>query len=276
MLKKLIGYDSKMQIKFLGGIYGVVLLIAAVSGILQGVKNHFPQVNIFQYISAMAWVLCCMAVVVMIAGSVIFIVLYFRKNLLKDEGYLMHTLPVSSTQLYISKLLTGTVFVWISIAVGILCLGIGALKFDNSLLQILEESGLSDSGILGILVTELLALIPMTLCQFYASMVMGYTWRLNSVNPVNRDLLSVIVFVILYIIQQIMGVISLVLYIVIRYGNPFSDYFVERFTALMDGQGEVIAYVQGVLGISLVLSAVMTVVLLIISLYRMNRHLNLE
>ena len=46
----------------------------------------------------------------------------FYKNLLGREGYLMHTLPVTETQLILSKLLTSMVWVLCSGLVGIVCI----------------------------------------------------------------------------------------------------------------------------------------------------------
>lgn len=46
----------------------------------------------------------------------------FYKNLLGREGYLMHTLPVTETQLILSKLITSMVWVLCSGLVGIVCI----------------------------------------------------------------------------------------------------------------------------------------------------------
>lgn len=284
MLGKLIRYDSKVQIKFLCGIYAVAGLISVFSGGFRALKNQFPKVAAFGLMNQMAWLFCCLAAIVTVVGSMIYVIVYFRKNLLRDEGYLMHTLPVSSFQLYISKLITGTLLIWLSIGVGILCLGIGALRFHYPIMSILEESGLSGNGNFVLLIVVLMLAFPLTLCQFYASLMIGYTWEIKSSNPINRDLLSVIAFIVIYMIQQILGVVSLVIYIVARYGNPFSPNFTDRFVTMMEGAGsnsvhaqeEVLRYIQGVLGVSLALSLAIGVVLFVVGNYRMNRHLNLE
>lgn len=284
MLGKLIRYDSKVQIKFLCGIYAVAGLISVFSGAFRALKNQFPKVAAFGLMSEMAWMFCCLAAVVTVVGSMIYVIAYFRKNLLRDEGYLMHTLPVSSLQLYISKLITGTLLIWLSIGVAILCLGIGSLRFHYPIISIIEESGLSGTENFVLLIVTLMMVFPLTLCQFYASLIIGYTWKIQSSNPINKDLLSVIAFIVIYMIQQILAVISLVVYVVVRYGNPFSPYFSDRFVAMMEGAGsnsvhvqeEILRYIQGMLGLSLVLSLVIGVVLFLVGNYRMNRHLNLE
>ena len=208
MLRKLIRYDSKVQIRFLCGVYAVEALLAVLSGIFLWLKNRFPDVVVFKLMSGFARVICIFTVAVVFVGTIIYIVAYFRKNLLRDEGYLMHTLPVSPLQLYSSKLLTGTVFVYLSVFVGYLCFGVGNLRFRYSVLEEILKSGADRKTILLIAMT-FLVVVPLMLCQFYFSLVLGYTWKTHSANPVNRDLLSVLAYIAIYMVQQAVALIGL-------------------------------------------------------------------
>lgn len=64
-------------------------------------------IEIFSVLSLMAYILGLFAICV---ATFIYIVMRFYKNLFSNEGYLMHTLPVTSWQLLISKLITA--FCW--------------------------------------------------------------------------------------------------------------------------------------------------------------------
>lgn len=279
MLRKLIHYDSKVQIRFLCGVYAVEALLAVLSGIFLGLKNQFPDVVIFVLMSGFARAICVFSVVVVFVGTIIYVVAYFRRNLLRDEGYLMHTLPVSPLQLYGSKLLTGTVFVYLSVFVGYLCFGIGNLRFRYSVLEeILKDT--ADRKTFLLMVITFLVVVPLLLCQFYSSLVLGYTWKMHSANPVNRDLLSVLAYIITYMVQQALAFVGLFGYFVIRFGNPLESGFLERVASLagkgVSVQKEMVSYVQGILWVSLTLSVICGAVLFALSVYQLNRNLNLE
>lgn len=279
MLGKLIRYDSKVQIRFLCGVYIVAALISGLSGIFLGLRNQFPDVVIFKLMSGFARVICCLSVLVVFLGTIIYIVAYFRRNLLRDEGYLMHTLPVSSLQLYGSKLLTGTFFVYLSVFVGYLCFGVGNLRFRYSIIDEILKDGVDRKTFLLIGITFLFV-VPLMLCQFYFSLVLGYTWKINSANPVNKDLLSVIAYIVTYMVQQAVALVGLLAYFMIRFGSPLESGFLERvakFAGDESGmQTEMIGYIQGLMEISLATSVIFGIVLFVLSVYRLERHLNLE
>lgn len=279
MLGKLIRYDSKVQIRFLCGVYIVAALISGLSGIFLGLRNQFPDVVIFKLMSGFARVICCLSVLVVFLGTIIYIVAYFRRNLLRDEGYLMHTLPVSSLQLYGSKLLTGTFFVYLSVFVGYLCFGVGNLRFRYPIIDEILKDGVDRKTFLLIGITFLFV-VPLMLCQFYFSLVLGYTWKINSANPVNKDLLSVIAYIVTYMVQQAVALVGLLAYFMIRFGSPLESGFLERvakFAGDESGmQTEMIGYIQGLMEISLATSVIFGIVLFVLSVYRLERHLNLE
>ena len=60
--------------------------------------------------------------VAMVLVSFIFVITRFYKGLLGDEGYLMHTLPVRSWQLVLSKLVCALVVTVVNAIVGVLAL----------------------------------------------------------------------------------------------------------------------------------------------------------
>jgi len=279
MLGKLIRYDSKIQFRFLCGIYAVAAVLSVCSGIFLGLKNRFPNVLVLKVMSGTTRIICIMAVFAVFLGTIIYIVIWFRRNLLRDEGYLMHTLPVSPLQLYSSKLLTGTIFVYLSVLVGYLCFGIGNLRFRYPVLEKILEDDVDRKTFL-LVGMALLAVVPLMLCQFYFSLVLGYTWKMHSANPLNKDVLSVIAYIIIYMIQQAVAFVSLIIYLVTRFGNPFASGFMEnaaRFAGDTAGQQtQIMSYMQGVMWITLIESVVIGIVLFVLSVYRLNRHLNLE
>ena len=124
MLRKLIKYELLADYRKYGALYAAMLLI---SGLLLFFDKMTSWVNNNLFAEIMVTVLGVVfgaLVVVVCAMVMVFSTMRFYKNLVRDEGYLMHTLPVPTWKLIISKLIA--VYIWTiftTIAVGI-CSGI--------------------------------------------------------------------------------------------------------------------------------------------------------
>ena len=280
MLGKLVFYDGKIQLKFLSSLCIVSVLISLFAGGMGWLCEAYPNVMVFGIFSTLTLGFSILAIIAMIFGNTVYAVIYFRKNIFRDEGYLTHTLPVTKAQLFFSKLITSTVSVYLSILVACLCACIGTRRWDyiSIFLDMLEESGVQETGTVVLSVIILIFLIPVTLCQFYASLVLGYTWKVNSGNHINRDLLSFASYIILYMVQQAFALICILVYLVIAIGSPFSSEFVSQMESLVEKQtgDAVMSYIQGVLGIAFGLNVIVAVILITIVLWRLNHNLDLE
>ena len=92
MLKQLLKYEFKATGRTYGGLYLALVALAVLSGfsLRSSSKDDFASLLLFAY----------MVVAVAVAVvSVMTIVTRFTRNLLGREGYLMHTLPVTESQL---------------------------------------------------------------------------------------------------------------------------------------------------------------------------------
>jgi len=116
MLLKLIKYDFREQFREHIGLYALVFVSALTEIILDSFE--------FDLVSVFFWALHSLSVIAMFICSLVIIVIYFRRNLLKDEGYLMNTLPVEPWKLYVSKFLTAFVLFILDLIVAILSFSI--------------------------------------------------------------------------------------------------------------------------------------------------------
>lgn len=115
MLKQLLKYEFKATGRTYGGLYLALVALAVLSGfsLRSSSKDDFASLLLFAY----------MVVAVAVAVvSVMTIVTRFTRNLLGREGYLMHTLPVTESQLILSKLISSVVWMLCSSIVGIFLL----------------------------------------------------------------------------------------------------------------------------------------------------------
>lgn len=109
MLGKLIKYEFKASGRLIPLVYLVVGLLAIVGMILSLAK-------VYVYV-AISFVLMFLAGAAAIIITYVIIFLRFYRGMFGAEGYLSMTLPVSPTQLYLSKTITSFVWLFLSSAV---------------------------------------------------------------------------------------------------------------------------------------------------------------
>ena len=136
MLKKLLKHEFRATARTYGGLY---LALLAVSVLFGASIRGWNGTNSDAYSTAVG--LLSLAYTAVLIGTavvtVMTIVRRFYSNLLGREGYLMHTLPVTETQLVTSKLISSTVWSLCSILAACLSFGILAVLMmaDMDLLE---------------------------------------------------------------------------------------------------------------------------------------------
>ncbi len=126
MLKKLIKYDFRDQGKLLWPLHLALLLGSLIAGFclmynlnsLRNIAENAPM-SALRVISMVVITLVMSAI---IASSIVTIILVGRqyyRNCFCDEGYLTFTLPVSPSQVLLSKLITGSAWSIINLVAAI-------------------------------------------------------------------------------------------------------------------------------------------------------------
>ena len=102
MLGKLIKYDLKALAKILAPLWGVLLVMGLIFGI--SIRSNLDGIgNTMIVFSLVVIVAVIVAIFVM---NVIIVIQRFWNGLLKEEGYLMFTLPVTTRSLILSKVIS--------------------------------------------------------------------------------------------------------------------------------------------------------------------------
>ena len=152
-------------------------------------------------------------VVAIVVMTVFTIVQRFTRNLLGREGYLMHTLPVSSVQLILSKLISSMVWVLCSILAVLLSFGVfslfGSLNSStfSDLMHSLASYGPEIAQLLGtvvkgygfamvLLVLEWLASLACAILCLYTACMIGHQFKRHVV------LAGIAAFVVLNVVQN--------------------------------------------------------------------------
>ncbi len=278
MLGKLLKYDMKRQMKLLFAAYLVVGLVAGFSAIFRLVFRNFEDTTgVVGIVRTLVTGLAIVAVAVMVVGTFIYAVLYFRKNLFKDEGYLMHTLPVKSWQLYMSKVISSTLcsFLSILVAVAAICLAFLHIPDVADIMSGAMAVGIPKWFFIVTIIVFCIA-IPANLVQFYVSLVFGYTIQTNTKTPVNKDLMSVISYIVIYMVQQVAMIGVMLVWVAMNIGKITDSKLMNAAMAGTQAPEELLQMMWGLYAISIVLMVLLSVVLSVLSVLRMEKRLNLS
>lgn len=263
MLLKLIKYDFREQFKEHIGLYALVL----VSALTEIISESFK----LDLVSVFFWILHSLSMIAMLICSFVIIVLYFRRNLLKDEGYLMNTLPVEPWMLYVSKFLTAFVLFILDLIVAVLSFSIinhGFAWIGDIIRGMSDEFANAGFTASPVVMFGSIAVISLlyTISILFFSLTTGY--RANG----SKDAYSVLTFIILYVIGQVANIIVMIFTFFIPLSSKGSITYILNVLNHQEVAGLMNRVVIGALAVSLLL----TVVYVAGSIYNMTKKLNLE
>ncbi len=126
MLRKLIKYDILADYKRYGIVFAAMFLFSILLMVLDRLTDMFKENRFFQVMMIICVMLFFAAAVVMFTMIFVIATIRFYKNLVRDEGYLMHTLPVPTWKLIMSKFITTYIWSVAALIVMGICFGIVA------------------------------------------------------------------------------------------------------------------------------------------------------
>jgi len=124
MLKKLMKYDLIWINKILVIYYALGIFFAVASRLLDSVQNSV-------FFSVLGKI-CSGTTIAMIINAVVNGIIRswvrFNNNIYKDESYLTHTLPVTKHEIYLSKVLSAIITIFIAVLLAVICYYIAFMK----------------------------------------------------------------------------------------------------------------------------------------------------
>lgn len=118
MLRKLLKLEFKATGRTFLPLYLALIILAVVQRISMIINSNVTETVAYQVFSTIIPTLFGVVVVAICAMTLFVMIQRFHKNLLGNEGYLMFTLPVKSSQLIWSKLIPVIVWCIVSVFVG--------------------------------------------------------------------------------------------------------------------------------------------------------------
>ncbi len=275
MLGKLLKHEFRATGRTMLPVYGAVLLLA----VLANLSIRLLERNVGPFLSILFGLVIAAFIIGIIAAAIMTAVLMIKRfytNYLKDEGYLMHTLPVSVHGLVWSKMIVSMVwFLCTFIVIWLVILLTALLQTGTSLAQFFAgfpswaeiREGLDQYGIrLGDLwfigLEALLCVLVsglFTCLHFYAAMSLGHMFAKDKI------LLSIVFFV---------G-ISFVLSMDTKGYGAGRFYSLEGMDVTLDTAQEAIRFAKAMLAEMLAVEAIQTAVLYVATVLGLKRGLNL-
>lgn len=116
MLGKLLKHEWKESWKIPVVLIGILWILAAMAGltfISPMWQSELAGLNILMVLVIMAFYFSIIGVSI---GIMLYMAIRFYKNMFTDEGYLTHTLPVSTHELLLSKIMVMSAWIFLSMA----------------------------------------------------------------------------------------------------------------------------------------------------------------
>lgn len=285
MLKKLLKYEWKDTRKLLLPINLAVVLITIIGCIMLSTSIFDSEMGFL--LAAPLLVLYILAIITFSCITLVYVYTRFYRNLYTAEGYLMHTLPVTHTQLFHSKLIMGYFWFFLnSLLTTLSTMALGAsLGFHEA---VEERSGeRSESFINDFLLSTgqtpdsfsfadifgfslpmfLFILFVMLLVSSFSSVLMGYVSVLFGQRMERNKLAAAVaIYFGIYMVIQILTSLAVVIPEILNIGNYLEDesvnFLAESFQTLFPSM--IICYL------------VMDIVFYIICRILVKRQVNLD
>lgn len=264
MLGKLIKYDFKQSCRLLLPILGGVLALSVIGKLLLITRIYDLLPDVFKVLSVLAYGLIIFACFI---GAPIYFVVYFYKNFYSNTGYLMHTLPVTTHQKLVSKIVT--TFVLELLTFFVCALSIVILIYQKGMFKTLTQgwhtANIHFQSMLDMSLTTFIILtLIMMIVSIFVQMILFFACvSIGQIFSGHKVLGSIAAYLMIHFVVQMISTVLLVLV-----GFPGIQ---------MDAQivmsGQVILAVYGITGCLTLLEGV---ALYVVCYFFMEKKLNLS
>lgn len=271
MLSKLIRHEWKSTWKMIGimNIFVAVITLLGVITIVSKIWNSESQhVMTFVILSTVFYYL---SIVVISVAACIYIAVRFYRNLYTDEGYLMHTLPVTKNELLMSKTIVGSVQLLITsvvITLSFLVLGLsifynlGSGEQNQIIKELYYEAWPAIKNFFGASLGINIALFGFyCLISCISSVLMCFcAISVGQLFAKHKVMSAIFCYIGLYVVIQLVASFITV---------PFTGI------SLLE-ESYIPAMVTGMMAIEIIATAVLCIVFYFVSQYIMDKKLNLD
>lgn len=272
MLRKLFKHEFKETAKLLLPLDLVLLAVTVIGCILLG--SSILQNESLQMLSFSCMMIYILSIFALFIITAVYLTVRFYKTMYAAQGYLTHTLPVSTISIIHTKLLTavfwlliaavittGSIFLLIRIAAGN---DWDPAAFSIAADALYESFGIPFGEFMSYIILSVLFSCFSMVLMIFASLSVGQLFGQH------RILAAVVTYIVFYIIQQI---ISMIVLFAIGIGNTY-DFSDE--VLLSDAPNAVASFYRGTFITGIIEALVFAIAFYITGRYITCKHLNLE
>lgn len=275
MLGKLIKYEFKATGKFMLLMYGLLIVMSGMIAvglqlnldeILSGIVSRFNIGGMILTVFIVLFAVLFAALnAIVLCGMFFYAISRFKNNLLGDEGYLMHTLPVKVRDNILAKGITSTVwtlagFIAAAIAYSVILLGIAGtdlFKVGYNVIFMVDWANVKIGEYIP-LIAELILMAITAIVNIYfviyASMAIGFSANAHRVAK------SIGVFILFKIAENIFEVLTLC---------PFKMFGIEIMSYMNNN-------VHFTLWYGIIIAVIEAIIYYFITQYFLSKKLNLQ
>lgn len=223
MLKKLLKYDLKWTYKALL-IFYILMFIFAIASRLLSFIDHSMVFSILEKICSGTAVAMMISIVI---NNVMRCWARLVRNVYKEEAYLTHTLPVSKTHIFLSKI--GSAFITLLTSSIVIGLGLYICYYSKENIQFLKESFTPISSLLNINITTFMILFFILIfIELFYMIISGYLGIILGHQSNNNKIIKSVVYG--FAIYQIVSISSLLfLFIIGIFSKEIMNLFNTTF-----------------------------------------------
>lgn len=270
MLGKLIKHEFKATVKIFGLLFGALLILT----VLTRFCVYIPFDNtVFDILNGLLTVFYVIGVAGLTMFAVVVVVMRFNRSMLRDEGYLTHTLPVKTWQHLMAKGITYTVWIIASVVmmfVSLFLFFVGTDKFSRFLHPFNKFIHNVDKGLLILLIVVMIFQVIANLYNFFAALSLGQIFTKHKIAGA-----VLFYFVLNYAMSFLTTGMMMLVPNFVGDVNKMDEKInaAKNLTEIMDAVGNAM-YLLLIFG--LVANIILTIVYFAVSNYMLSKKLNLE
>ena len=198
MLGKLLKYDLKWVYKLIVIFYTLALIFSVIGRAFGEIENSL----IFDIVSKFSNGFAISMMASSLINCLIRLWARFVRNVYKDESYLTHTLPVEKKEIFASKVISGTIAVFTTMIVIIVCLFI--CYYSEANMEVLKSLLELAASTYNTTVLKLLLLVMVVIfLEIVYALLIGYVGIiLGHKSNKNKMVKSIVIGFVLYFVFQ--------------------------------------------------------------------------
>lgn len=257
MLRKLVKYDFKSLFKTLIPIYLIGILVAVFTRVANIAAS---KVSLLQVPAGLITSLCVIIIIGIPIATFIISVIRYYNSMIKDEGYLTHTLPVKKSSLVLSQLITSVTVMFTALLASIIVLLV-AFKVPSNVFEGIRDllSNVDVLFVVLVIITLILNYISQ-LIILYAAIALGQK------HSGNKMVYAVVYGIVLYNINQVVS--AIILFIPALFNNKYIKFF-EQDNLPMEAMNYILIF-------SIVLTSLFIVAYYFVTTKTLEKKLNLD